>query len=492
MRVVDGLKSGIPTKVISRLYSAVIITTAALIPVIVLVRVVRNFRYQYFLTWVEGVWLTSALDFVHGVLYRPLFSSLGYGGTRFFPLYFILTGSLSKILCSLETAGLILSGVSGILLLCAIYFLLRRLNVSVLLSFAAVSAACAARTTQESMLATRSDSLAAMLNLWGLMLCVGFKPRRGLLYLGAVLFTLAFASKLTTVYGFAAVILGWILSRRYKEALQLGLATCLGYVLVLCAIYSGSNGRALEIFRACAGGGGSLNHALQAPFQMLIVLLAGDPVVLLFLVPAVALALSSLKNNGNQILLIYFALVLLVTMVIFGSPGTGNNHLLDLQVVSVMVMVLSISRSPAIAEVVTGVLALSLLVACGATARACLGDLDKPSFRVDVQQVLERLPADSRPVLAENPLVVLKSGKTPYLLDPFMFRVLTNARPAFGNDLYEKITHKGFSAIILVRDPQVFTWWYRDIHFGGEFLQDLEANYSLNYTLGGMYVYSPK
>ncbi len=58
--------------------------------------------------------MTRALDFIHGVLYRPLFGPLGHGGTRFFPLYFLLTGMLSKIFGRLEDSGLILSAASVI------------------------------------------------------------------------------------------------------------------------------------------------------------------------------------------------------------------------------------------------------------------------------------------------------------------------------------------------------------------------------------------
>ena len=69
-------------------------------------RIFLNFKNQYFLTHVEGAWLACAYDFLHGVFYRPLFGPLGYGGTRYFPLYFVLTGWLSKPLGSLETAGI--------------------------------------------------------------------------------------------------------------------------------------------------------------------------------------------------------------------------------------------------------------------------------------------------------------------------------------------------------------------------------------------------
>ena len=34
--------------------------------------------------------------------------------------------------------------------------------------------------------------------------------------------------------------------------------------------------------------------------------------------------------------------------------------------------------------------------------------------------------------------------------------------------------------------------WYTDVHFGGEFLNDLDANYSLTYSTGQQYVYTPK
>src|SRR5690349_3712070 len=45
-----------------------------------------------YLNHVSGVWATLADDVAHGVVYRPLVSDLGYGGTRYFPLYFTLHG----------------------------------------------------------------------------------------------------------------------------------------------------------------------------------------------------------------------------------------------------------------------------------------------------------------------------------------------------------------------------------------------------------------
>ncbi len=483
-----------------RLYSVLILGISILIPAILITRLFLNFRHQYFLTHVEGAWLTCAYDFIHGVFYRPLFSSLGYGGTRYFPLYFVLTGVCSRIFGSLETSGLALSGGSVVLLCCAAYAFLRRSNVNLLLSVAGVVAVLAADTTQQALLSAKGDSLAAMLNLWGVVLCLKPKASRGALYLAALLFTLAFATKLTTVFGVTAVVLAWVFARRYKDASQLALATACGYILVLAAMYFASDGRVFGIFRACASAGGSIFHTLQASIYLLFKALEVDPVFLLFLVSAAALGLASYKDKEDwtQILPVYSVLALLVTTAIFGSPGIGINHFLDLHVAGVLLIVLSISRSPQLADVGTGLLALCLLVACVPTAQGLHGDPRRRSFPADAQEAVQRIPvvagAGSRPILAENPLIVLKTGKTPYLLDPFMFRILARTRPALAKDFWEKMNHRGFSAIILQHDPSSEDGkaWYTDMHFGGEFLQDLDANYAFSYSVGEMYIYTPK
>jgi hypothetical protein len=477
-----------------RLYSALIVLTSIAIPAILLVRLALNFRNQYFLTHVEGVWLACAYDFTHGVFYRPLFSSLGYGGTRYFPLYFVLTGALSKFLGSLETAGIALSAAGVVMALVAVYILLRRANVSVPLSAAAVTSILAVATTQQALLGAKGDSLAASLNLWGVVLCVSYKPRRPALYFAALLFTLAFAAKLTTVFGVATVVLAWIFARRYKEALQLAAATAAGGILVLASMYFASGGRVFAIFRACAGGGGSFSYTLQAPLHLLSKALDVDPAFLLFLIPAAVFGLHYFRENRFDILPIYFALLLLVTTVIFGSLGIGINHLFDLQIAAVLLLTVAISRAPALAEVGTGFLAFALMVALVPTSQGLHGDLTRPSFRHDTAEVLRRLPADSRPVLSENPLIVVDSDRAPYLLDPFMFRILAMKHPELTGDLWEKMKQQGFAAIVLERDPATAEGktWYTDTHFGGEFLSDLNAHYALSFATAKSYVYTPK
>lgn len=484
------------SKAVSQLYSVMIVAASITVPALLLWRVVLNFRNLYYMSHAEGAWMTSAYDFTHRVLYRPLFGPLGYGGTRFFPLYIVLTGSLSRIFGRLEDSGLILSAASVILLACGCLVLLRRLDVSLLVSLGAATAVLSAATTQEALVHTKGDGLAAMLNVWGLALCVGpnQKEKPGWSYVAAVLFSLAFAAKMTTVFGVAAVLLAWVLGHRIKEALQLGLAAAVGHLVVVSAMYFGSGGRALEIFRVCAAGGGSLTYALEAPYRIVGSILDYDPVMLVFLIPAAAFGLTHFKKFPTDILPIYFVAVLAVTTVIFGSPGTLFNHLIDLNVAAILLLAYSASRNSAVLEIGTGIIALGLIVGCVEVVSALRYDFERPSLRAEIQKVLEKIPADDRPVLAENSFVVLQSGKSPYMLDPFMFRVATSKYPALGADLWQKLAHQDFSAVVLERDAEGAAGekWYREVHFGGQFLQDLEANYSFSYSVGNRYVYIPK
>ncbi|HXN07380.1 MAG TPA: hypothetical protein VN944_09990, partial [Nitrospiria bacterium] len=76
---------------------------------------------------VAGVWTGLSIDLARGEFYRPLFSeSMGYGGTRYFPLFFSLQALLLKITGNPILAGQILNISTDILLLIGFYFLLRR------------------------------------------------------------------------------------------------------------------------------------------------------------------------------------------------------------------------------------------------------------------------------------------------------------------------------------------------------------------------------
>jgi hypothetical protein len=265
---------------------------------------------------------------------------------------------------------------------------------------------------------------------------------------------------------------------------------------VLIAIYAGSGGRVFGIFRACASGGGSLSYTLQAPIHLLSKAMQVDPVFLFFLIPAAAFGMAAFREQRGNILSIYFALVLIVSTVIFGSPGIGVNHLLDLHLAAVLLLIVSFSRmaQPTLSSAGTGVVAFCLLVAGVPAIQALHGDLHRRSIPDDAREIMAHIPDDGRPVIAENAEVILAAGKTPYLLDPFMFRILSATHHDLTADFWARMNHRGFAAIVLQSDPFSVEGrsWYTDTHFGGDFLHDLEANYSLQRTVGQMWVFVPK
>src|SRR5580704_1214822 len=386
-------------KLVPAFYSIVFSGAALAMPAIALARALLNLRSEYYISfgdgaYVNGAWLTLASDFSHGILYRPLFGPLGYGGTRFFPLYFVLTGFISKFRLSLETSGRLLSIISVILSATSCYFLLQRLDVPFVLGVAALAAVFVAGTTLEALLKTKGDGLAAMLNLWGLALCISPKPKRELLFLPATFFTLAFAAKLTTVFGFLAVFLYWLFSQRRREAWRLALWTVCGYGLVLCAIYWESSGRAFEIFRECVVSGATLTSVLYGPFKLAGVAYEADPVMLFFLIPCAAMAIAYVREPAIRLLATYFALVFLVTSVIFGTQGTFVNHLIDLHIAAVLLLTLLVSSFPEIRDVGKGIMALSLLVGSVPRMHDLRKDLGRASHAETSRRILKLVPED--------------------------------------------------------------------------------------------------
>src|SRR5262245_50672372 len=76
-----------------------------------------------------GAFLTLAIDFAHGVLYRPLISDLGIGGTRYFPLPIVLHGGLIRLGISPIMAGRAIAIASGLAVVWAAFRILEALDV---------------------------------------------------------------------------------------------------------------------------------------------------------------------------------------------------------------------------------------------------------------------------------------------------------------------------------------------------------------------------
>src|SRR5437764_13227727 len=121
----------------------------------------------------SGVWCGLAVDYAHGTLYRPLVSDLGYGGTRYFPLYFILHGELIKRGMDVLSAGYAVSAASMALLIVGAFFLQRRFGVAWALAAAMALLVLCSVSSQIATITIRGDLLPAALSILGVVLCAG-------------------------------------------------------------------------------------------------------------------------------------------------------------------------------------------------------------------------------------------------------------------------------------------------------------------------------
>lgn len=439
----------------------------------------------------SGNWTGLAKDLAEGVFYRPLFGPDGYGGSRYFPLHFVLNAGLMTVVGDPLRSGFILSLAGIVLLVTGVYVLLKRLGVPAVLAASCAAFVLVARPAQEALLAIKADGLAAALNVWGFAIAIGAGGVAGIVG-AASLFVLAFATKVTTVSGLGAASLWlWLKGQRSAALVLLG-ASAAGVVLVLASMYLASHGVVFEVMRASATAGGTLHDLLMSPLTLarqarrvpetLVFIQLGFAVLLLLLFRPRRLA-----NPAA----FFFIAVLGITSAIFGSPGTDTNHLLDLHVASIVLVAswLATRDTPLVdfagAALLVAALAASLSLVSGlANARA-------EQRRGRIAEALRLIPDTSRPILAQNPLVPVVAGQRPYLLDPFMIRVNVQRDPAFGEPLWNAIRDQQFSAVVLERDPRTARELYGLI-LGDRFVEEIERHYDVAGQVGTRTVFLPR
>ena len=98
-----------------------------MIVVIAIVRASYSWATDAWVNHPAGVLIAMAADLKHGVFYRPLFGPVGYGGTRYFPLYFVLHALLMKLGLPVLLSAYLLSAAAMISLLAGVFYLLRGL-----------------------------------------------------------------------------------------------------------------------------------------------------------------------------------------------------------------------------------------------------------------------------------------------------------------------------------------------------------------------------
>jgi hypothetical protein len=400
-------------------------------------------------------------------------------------------------------AGYALSVTWTVLLIGGIFTFLRRAGAGWPLAAAGALLPMATAATYNGLADIRGDVLPAALNLWGLALCLprqtpAAQPDPNPVFAPvwpAILFVLAFAAKITTIFGAVAAVAALLLNGRRKEASRLALPTVIGYALVLAGIYFATGGRIVEIFRACAAGGGGIKYFVQSPVWMTSHYLAQDPIGFVLFVLAFGGLVGLLATNGTWRELPSIALLstLAMTLFIFGSPGTSFNHFIDLDVIAVIFLLVQAIRRRLPGGFMLSVLSGIAIVAAVQHLDAYRDAAADSRRREMVRAVAAAGDPAAGPILAEDPLIPLVAGARPYVLDSWMLRLIADKNPAVMQRLASELRDHKFRAVVLLYDPMTAGGKFLEARvFGTGFVKPLLENYELTETAGRFRVYRPK
>jgi hypothetical protein len=467
------------------------LATAGFIAVTFLVETAAAWKNYHQIDPTAGVWTAAAVDARQGMLYRPIVSDIGYGGSRYAPLHIVLQAGLMRLGMGPVASGYALDAFGIALVLEGLYLLMRHLNVAALSAAAMVCFVLATYCYCATAGGIKGDLLPVGLNLWGLTAVLrAVRGVRIMLLVAAICFVLAIATKLTSVFGIASAALWLILRRDWTRAAFLTVAWAVGIILAALATQWASQGRALPILRLCASGGGGWQQLLHAPQRFLEQAIHADRVSLLFWLIAAGLVL--IRRAWSSLPVILFIVTSFGTLLIFGSPGTNVNHLVDLDAAAVLVMATQFNSSRAGRTVAL----TAIVIVAVASVHHLWHTVDimreaRHSQMLAALAETHRSPIDG-PLLSENPLLPILEGDRPYMLDSFMFRTARMQRPRIADKFWKDLSERRFRAVILNSPPSEKSYRTNGGDFGPGFIEALGKNYALDGVHGEYFVYLPK
>jgi len=456
-----------PPKLLRVSCAAVLIATALTAPIMIYKGAGLRF--------VSGSWTALAVDASHGVIYRPVMSPMGYGGTRYMPLHFTLHGGLIALTNDARLAGAILTLLSGVALLAGVYVMLRAYDVPRAWAACGVVLSLASIASQLAFITIRGDLLPAALNIWGLALLAKQKDRQDIrVGFSAVLFALAFSAKVTTLFGLAAGIAYLGLRRNYRASGRLIAIAGLAMLATLAAAYIASNGRILESMIVSGSGGAGITDILKAPIKFGLFACL-DLGFLPFFVAAMILLAARWGGAFRDLPAQAVLWTLAATVFLFGSPGIDFNHLIDLHIACVIFVTLHAAQNdlPRVSTRIFSaggfVATAAILIVCGIAVRAFPTPLHD-----DRLAAYNAAHGDSGPILSEDPWVPVTGGESPFVLDAFNLRLACAQNENVKTDLWQRISSHYFSGIVLtpIEDRargefDLHGTWLGKPHYGG-------------------------
>ncbi len=407
-----------------------------------------------------GVWMGLAQYARHGTLFPPLYQGGYFGGTRYMPLPVLLDAAASLVTGELSVAVKIVVYLTALLLFVLMYLLLRGCGCGRVIALALICTVAVTSVGIEATTYIRHDALALAFALAALLV-IQRRSVNGALIAAGALSTLALASKLDEVWAPAAIVCWLILYQRRGLLAFLGgfLVSLLAAVSVFEALSGGRMIQQLRMFAFLSGGGpGSWPHGAHR----LLTLTNNNARPTFFLLPLAALSIAlAIRRRSLTILQLGLIAELLILVVVFATPGTASNHLLDLSVLSALVVGEATARvrfhgaaqTALLGPVVSVLLAVLLASAykqelyptAAEVAKNILHHRSDPKFTYPLSQYVR--PSDR--ILSDEPNIPTLLGQKPVVLDAFILHYILSEHPAWRADLLNRVRSTEFTKIVL-------------------------------------------
>jgi len=474
-----------------RLIGAVAVLTA----MVFIIDAALSIASGMYLNLGTGVWLGLARDTYDGMFYRPLWNSGEYGGTRYFPVLFVLTAGLMRTGLSAVSAGVFVSVAGVVAMAAAVALLLKRMGASLAFVLAGSSLALAPYFVHQTAFAVRCEPIAAAFAIFGLATITPIDRRASStkhLLLASVFFVAAFMTKVTCVYAPAAATLALLLAGRRGAAVKLAASTMVGSIALLGLVNAVSGGRAIESFRACALAGSSLLSlfSLTAITRAIELIATSHLLTVVFLLTAIVLVVS--RTEWGKLPALYLLMAAGVTGVIFTSPGTIlTSQIVDAYVATIVVLTMALARQTGqVRDAGYIVLAgLGLWTAGQNVARisSMIENATVRSGREAQRQLVAAVHSCDGPIVSESAMTPLLAGERPILLDAFAFHVVVRNRPEIERDLVERIARREFACIVIEQDPGTPKGdaWYTNVNLTGRVVDAMRHSYHFERTIAG-------
>jgi hypothetical protein len=462
------------------------------------------------LNHVSGTWMTLADDLSRGTLYRPLAEAGEYGGTRYFPLAFAAQAGLLRLGAPRLAAAYGASLAAGAFLALGVFLLLRAGGGPRGAAAASAALAFAGFAGQHALSAGRGDLLPVALSALALA-AIARGPTPGRVAAAGVLLALSFAAKPTALTAAGAAVAFLALRRARGAAVALAALVAAGAGAALVATDALSSGRFLAGLRALASGGARVETALRAPVRLAEELAVGDPAGLVLALggaAAFAASLPALRRSWGReasearrasprlddprlLPALWLAAAWAGALAVFASPGTGVNHLVEIEAASAALLgacALAPGRARAVARAAAPAAALAGIVLVAALVREDLAS----SRLAEIRAVVRALPAGR--VLSEDPLVPLLAGERPAVLDAFSLRLAAARDPALAGALSGALRRGEFAAVVLFADPgsPAADAWYAEGNLGLPLARAIAAGYRRGSAIGRYRLHLPR